>query len=170
MRYFIAISPSPEIILKINSWFSFNWPAVRKPVAPRNYHLTLAFLGELRNSQLSTLCDLLSHIEFSSFALDLDDTGYWPHNGLLWLGPSTTPVSLTELAKNCRLAGNRVQISSEKKAYKPHLTLARRLTVPPLQPLQTAVFNLKIEQFELYESINGKSGVRYREVQRWNAR
>jgi 2'-5' RNA ligase len=64
---------------------------------PDTIHLTLAFLGEVPEAALPTLCALAASIKAPPFELVIDRLGFWPHNQLLWAGCSTTPAPLQDM-------------------------------------------------------------------------
>jgi 2'-5' RNA ligase len=64
---------------------------------PDTIHLTLAFLGEVPEAALPTLCALAAELKAPPFELVIDRLGFWPHNHLLWAGCSTTPAPLQDM-------------------------------------------------------------------------
>ena len=77
MRAFFAIEPPAQIKLAIDSWREKALPTFVKAVPPANFHITLAFLGQVNDVQLESLIqqsDALASI--SGFALSLDHLGY----------------------------------------------------------------------------------------------
>ena len=167
MRCFLAIVPPPETLLEIEAWRRQNWPALTHAVKPANYHLTLVFLGNTDASQRDRLCDSLDTIVTGSFALTLDDTGYFPGSQILWIGPGEVPEAAGRLATRCRQLAGRAGIRTEKRSWRAHLTLARRVSPPPPPPLFAPGFPVAFDHFGLYESIMADNGVRYRLLQDW---
>lgn len=167
MRSFLSITPDADSALAIERWSSLCWPAVNRLVPAQNYHLTLVFLGDISNGQLSTLRELLDDVRHSSFEMTLKEVGYWPDSTTLWLGPDHAPEQLSALAVKCRSIANRAGIKSGKKRYHPHLTLARKTKTPPAMPLIEANFKVGFDSFQLYQSLPGNDGVRYKELQTW---
>ena len=62
-----------------------------KPVRPENFHITLAFLGNVPDEQLDAVLGAASGISLEPLTLTLDRFGYFPVPQVLWLGPAQTP-------------------------------------------------------------------------------
>ncbi len=167
MRCFLAIVPPPETLLEIESWRRQNWPTLARAVKPANYHLTLVFLGNTGASQRDRLRDFLETVDTDSFALTLDDTGYFPDTQMLWIGPREVPEVAIQLATRCRQLAGRTGIRTEKRPWRAHLTLARRVSPPPPPPLSAPCFPIAFDRFGLYETILASGGARYRLLQDW---
>lgn len=167
MRCFLAITPPPESLLDIEAWKCQNWPTLTRAVKSANYHLTLAFLGDTDASQRDRLCESLAIIDTGSFTLTLDDTGYFPETHMLWIGPREVPEAAGRLATRCRQVAGRAGIRTDKRAWRAHLTLARRVSPPPPPPLLPPCFPVAFDRFGLYESILAADGARYRLLQDW---
>ena len=167
MRAFFALVPDPDSCLAIEQWRAQNWPTLLRPVNARNYHITLSFLGEINPAQLERIQELLHTYSAPTIEISLDDTGYWPDSGILWLGPSDPPNALSAMASQCVRTANRAGIKVRKKNFQPHLTLARQVISPPAAPLQQPSFHLRCEQLLLLQSLFDKSGVRYIDIDHW---
>jgi len=164
MRAFFAITPDADTCLHIQHWCQQNWPALERPVPVQNYHLTLAFLGDITTRQFDNIELWMQQQAAPEFSLSLDQLGYWPDSHVLWIGPSSAPAALQQLAKDCNQAAARNGIKVTKKRYQPHLTLARRVTQPPAAALIDASFDFVIDGFQLYESSRRAQGPLYSEV------
>lgn len=168
MRAFFAFKPPPKICLAMESWRRLNWPLLERPVPVANYHVTLAFLGDINEPQLEALIDKASAVELPGFKLTLDTTGFWSKTGILWLGPSAPPPALNQLAQALGGIARSCQIPVARSEFKPHLTLARRVHPAPVAPLQVPEFSCACSSFALYESSQGKHGVSYHSVAEWS--
>ncbi|MDP3637262.1 MAG: RNA 2',3'-cyclic phosphodiesterase [Azonexus sp.] len=92
-------------------------------------HLTLAFLGEVPEAALPTLCALATEIKAPPFELVIDRLGFWPHNQLFWAGCSTTPAPLQNMAlalQNSLIAAGFTPDRADRR-FTPHLTLLRKV-------------------------------------------
>jgi 2'-5' RNA ligase len=167
MRTFFALEPGPETALAIESWRSLSWPALQRPIPAANFHLTLAFLGDISESQLETLAQRSGELKAGGFELTLDCLGYWNKPQILWLGPSNTPQALQYLATSLGKAAVSSGVKVGKRDYQPHLSLARRVSPEPAAALTQPRFSCHFDSFALYESIRGRDGVRYRAMASW---
>ncbi|MGZ8216198.1 RNA 2',3'-cyclic phosphodiesterase [Methylomagnum sp.] len=95
-------------------------------VRPDNWHITLAFLGEVDAARWPELHRLGTETVGQSFTLELDRMQFWPRNGIVCLASRETPPALAGLAADLgkRLRGAGFAI--ESRSYKAHLTLARK--------------------------------------------
>lgn len=171
MRLFFGIGLPGDTALKVADWRDRQFPPLGRPVPVGNFHITLAFIGELPQRSLEGLCEdverRLEQHPLRGGQMRLDQTGYWPRPGICWLGPSTCPTELKALAtllKNTAVAaGGR----RERRRYQPHITLFRSCESPPPAPTVPADFRLAWDSFALYESRQGRQGVHYQAVAEW---
>jgi 2'-5' RNA ligase len=101
-----------------------------KWVKPGNIHITLKFLGDVSENNISPICDALIDVvkDQKPFDLVLKDTGVFPHPGkprVLWVGIGSGSESLRTLAKKIEDRLHNLGFSKEKRPYSPHLTIGR---------------------------------------------
>ncbi len=167
MRTFFAVTPDAQTCVAINEWVRLCWPALAKPVALQNYHITLAFLGDTSADQMRFIEEAMVDYRAPSFKLTLTDTGYWSDSAVLWLAPAEVDETLLSLADKCKRVANRAGIRVSQRRYQPHLTLARKNTVPPSMPLIDPDFEFQVDSFQLVRSLRERSGVRYNDLLSW---
>lgn len=101
-----------------------------------NLHLTLVFLGELREA--GKVREAMEEIRTSPFPLEIQGLGRFQRDGgdLYWAGiePSLPLQNLYLELKNA-LAGKGIAV--EDRPYRPHLTLARQAVEKPETPFYT---------------------------------
>jgi 2'-5' RNA ligase len=130
-RLFFAIWPDAEATQQIQQLFAhYYWPPRSKPVPVVDWHITLNFLGDITELQYQQLLPLISAKLIPAFSLTLDQLVYWNRAEALLLAASVIPAELTELVEQINAVAKRQQIKIEKRAYQPHLTLARRFPDP----------------------------------------
>ncbi|MBR9882543.1 MAG: RNA 2',3'-cyclic phosphodiesterase [Oceanospirillales bacterium] len=119
-RLFIAIDLSEAI----QTLVARRLPELRdiRWVAPERLHLTLAFIGELKEEQMQPLDTALSDIAFHPFELELNRVGTFSHS-TLWIGCEPCDP-LVELRSKIREALKLLNISLDPRPYQPHITLA----------------------------------------------
>lgn len=129
-RVFFALWPSPTLASAL---------ADVATAAARRYggrssradtiHLTLAFLGEVPEAALPTLCALAAGIKAPPFELIIDRLGFWSHNRLLWAGCSTIPAPLQGMVIDLRnsLIAAGFAPDRDDRRFTPHLTLLRKV-------------------------------------------
>jgi 2'-5' RNA ligase len=134
-------------------------------------HLTLRFIGEVERPLANDLAATLSSIAFPSFELAIQSVGRFDHGrrGALWAGVKPKE-ELKLLAGKIERACQSVGIEPERRAYHPHITLARWSGGKPnLANWLESNSALRSEpwlvhEFILYESRLGQSGAHYERV------
>ena len=167
-RLFFALWPDDSVRQAINP---LSQPVIQsltgKAVVPDNWHITLAFLGEVENTARPCLHQAAASVQASHFSLCLDKLGYWPHNKILWLGSRETPNALqtlvTQLTTGLQTCGYR----PEKRPFQVHLTLmrkaARAKTLPPVAPVIWRVADVCLVRSRL-----DSGGAHYETIARWS--
>ena len=106
------------------------------------YHLTLAFLGEIGEAESREVIAALDEVADSCAAVALrpESLGTFgrPRDCTLWLGLAQTD-ELMALANELRTRLDKRDIAYDRKAFHPHITLARRAVLPKA-PLEGLVF------------------------------
>ena len=176
MRIFFALDLAPAAKMELVAWRdkSFRELAtggMARPVPAANFHITLAFIGDVTEQKLDRLCDSvdqsLSREPVEAVGLAINELGYWQRQGILWLGPRHCPDMLLQLAIRLQGLGTRVGGKLDNRAFQPHITLFRRCKLPPPPPLLPPDFSLDYRDFVLFESQQGKRGVSYHPLQCW---
>lgn len=135
---------------------------------PETIHLTLAFLGEVPDAQLSSVIEAGRAIRLAPFGMRVDSLGCWRHNRLLWAGCASPPPLLSALADALRqnLLAAGVAFAEDKRRFMPHLTLVRKVPVaggveplPAIEPI-----SWQCSSFALVESRLTSTGSVYRTV------
>ncbi|MGV6474180.1 RNA 2',3'-cyclic phosphodiesterase [Azotobacter vinelandii] len=136
-----------------------------RPVARRNLHLTLAFLGSHPLERLAELQCLGEGIRGNAFEMKLDrlETG---RHGLVCLGTGQAPEALLQLAGELQRLLRGAGYALDERAFWPHLTLARDCRNPPL-PASPPDFRWRAERFVLFHSTSDAHGTLYRPLFHW---
>jgi 2'-5' RNA ligase len=138
-RLFLALWPSAlvreQLAAHVAQW---QWPAGARVYAPDDWHLTLHFIGPVPRERLPQFLHDL-HAPLLPFQLQLDQPEAWPQ-GLAVLTPSEVPPPLIDLHEQLRQRLVAHGLPVEERAFRPHVTLARRAmgAQPPPAPLAVA--------------------------------
>jgi 2'-5' RNA ligase len=94
-----------------------------------NIHLTLKFLGDVSESNIDMLTDILQSIVSSvnQFELSVGGLGAYPNSHrprVIWVGIEAPP-ELVAAQRSIESEMSRLGYTREKRAFKPHLTLGR---------------------------------------------
>lgn len=173
MRLFTALEIQPEDRKRIYSWADSNLPLPSfGEIAQTNYHITLAFFGEIKRQNTEALLEQLTYANeksaMSCLSLRLDQVAFWPKTGIIWIGPSAWPNSLDKLSASHASAGTRFGAKRSNRAYQPHVSLARGAQ-EMRPPLHEPEIDISIRHITLYESQFGSAGkVEYHAIERWS--
>jgi 2'-5' RNA ligase len=144
-------------------------PNGARPVPETNWHLTLAFLGNIPETRLPAVRRAAQGVSGQHFELSLDHLGYWSRPRVVWAAPSTIPSELSQLVGNLQQRLQTTGLPVDPRPYAPHLTLARKVRPTPiladLEPTSWPVV-----QFQLYQSVSTPGGVRYPVLETWKLR
>ncbi len=146
MRSFIAVE-LPETVKSaigdyINSLLelvnNLNW------VAPANLHLTLKFLGEVKESDIEGISECVTKTvsEFTPFVMGLSHIGFFPSRRnprVIWLGADGGEDYLIDLFHDLENHLEELGFDRESRTFSPHLTIGRikrhqKITVPEYLP------------------------------------
>jgi RNA 2',3'-cyclic 3'-phosphodiesterase len=136
VRLFFALWPDQDVTAEIGAWqAAWQWPRRAAPVKHERLHMTLHFLGDVAAARLPELVER-AKVAFDPFALEFGMGEVWP-NGVAVLLPNEQPAPLAELHQRLGDAMHRIGLHVEERAYRPHVTLARRAwgaSRPPVTP------------------------------------
>jgi len=139
-----------------------------RAVAEPNLHVTLAFIGAVTPGRIDALCDAGAEAARNSAAVDmlLERLG-GAHNGeLVWLAPPSVPAELVRLHVNLNAALDAGGFATERREFRPHVTLARRcvrrMHHAPIEPVAW-----RVSALTLMASTTGREGSEYRELGGW---
>jgi RNA 2',3'-cyclic 3'-phosphodiesterase len=139
MRLFASLAIPDEIRDELHAWWEaanagFS-PAEWRDVPPRNWHLTLAFYGDVDGRETDDLAEALGECARGHAPMTLRTRGFGAFPNpmrprVLWAGIEDEPGSegsLIRLARCCRLAGRATvrKRSARDEPFRGHVTLAR---------------------------------------------
>ena len=130
MRLFVAVAPPPAALDHLAAALAETrgGTASGDPlrwIPPERWHLTLVFLGEVDDARVDRLAAALVPVAAARppLALSLRGSGAFP--GVLWIGLAGDVDGLGGLARATRRAVRSAGVAVERRAYRPHLTVAR---------------------------------------------
>ena len=133
-----------------------------------NLHLTLAFLGDVATARIAALHVLGSTVASAvpPFTLTLDRVGAFGDGGIAWAGTSAAPRELERLVQSLNGALAKEGFPTERRAFHPHVTLARHCRRPAGTGTAAPVA-WRVERITLNASELSPRGPRYRELGAW---
>jgi RNA 2',3'-cyclic 3'-phosphodiesterase len=159
-RLFFALWPEPQIQKEMAQVLRRRPSISGRSVPRQNYHVTLAFLGDVEEERLSCLCEQAARVEFTPFSLELDQLGQFRRSSILWLGCSSVPDTLSQLYLELSQALVPCDYQPDTRAFRPHITLYRRYRAR-LPDTELRPITWPVNDFRLILSEPEASGVRY---------
>ncbi|MDQ3565249.1 MAG: RNA 2',3'-cyclic phosphodiesterase [Pseudomonadota bacterium] len=165
-RLFFALWPSEEARAGLAEVMASLHVRQAKPVPADNLHITLLFLGSVTAQTRICAEKVGEGIAGHPFELRLDQIGYWPKSGILWLGAREAPESLAALVRSLHLGIAGCGIDLDARPFKPHVTLMRKaLVVRRERPLVAVAW--RVDDFALVESKTTPDGSHYQVLTSW---
>jgi 2'-5' RNA ligase len=139
-------------------------------VVPENWHVTLAFLGDVDDAAIPAVKEAfvrgqasLAQKNITPFSLRLSSIGAFPdlrRPRVLWVGDHETDSSFGAAALAMRAAFSPLGFRFDDMAM-AHVTIGRANGSTPLRPRLNNAISMPVTRFVLYESARGPAGVRY---------
>ena len=172
MRLFVGLDLPPDVVRNLEHLLDKLRPTARIQWSPpANLHITTKFIGEWPEERLPELHSALTAVPpRPAIPLHIRGVGFFPNPHsprVFWCGIEAP--GLDALAADTDRATSALGIEREKRAFSPHLTLARIKERLDLQPLRTAITALPsldfgtfvANSFFLYRSKPGPKGSVY---------
>jgi len=100
-----------------------------KWVEPNNIHLTLKFLGEIKDKQVLDVCEITGQVAagHSGFDIDIEKVGYFGGRTakVVWVGAGAGSEKLAELQNDLELHLAKAGFAEDNRPFTAHLTLCR---------------------------------------------
>lgn len=143
MRLFVALVPPPEALDDLEAAVSRLRDDALRWTGASDWHLTLAFYGELDEARLPDLNERLTRAaaRHSPVSLALAGAGRFGKQAL-WVGCTGELLALRRLAQSTVAAGRRAGADVvDRRRFQAHVTLARAYKKRPtdLRPYVTAM-------------------------------
>ena len=132
-----------------------------RPIDSRNWHITLAYIGEFPERQLPDLQARASKIVVEPFRLSFDRLEFWPRPKIACMVGATVPSELQALVKDLHGLMQDFGVAPEDRTFRPHITVVRNARTFPTERLTQRV-SIEWSSVELVESLPGPGEVSYR--------
>jgi len=166
-RLFFAAFPTPEIRLALASAAAgLDLCSEARLVPAENYHMTIAFAGEVSREQAAALRAAGAAVRCPSFEVTFDAYEYWRKSEVAVALASDCPAALLELHHALRAHVDRLGLRADPSAFRAHVTLARKVTqAPVVKPMSR--LSLAVRDFQLVRSARSAEGSVYTVVDSW---
>jgi 2'-5' RNA ligase len=137
-----------------------------QPVAKRNLHLTLLFLGGVDERRLPDIEAAAAGIRVPGFSLVFDGWGRFDKASVAWLGCRHPDPRAAALAGGLAGAMEKLGFPPERRPFRPHLTVIRKCRDgSPAEPIDPVTW--PVDEFTLVRSLTLPSGPVYEVIARW---
>jgi 2'-5' RNA ligase len=160
MRLFFAVFPDDGTRRLIASAAASLMLGEGARLVPReNYHITLAFVGEVSNAQAAALRTIVP-LEVPAFTVRFDTYEHWLKSEVIVFATSACPPALHDL--QCKLRGKLAHhhLNSDPRPFHPHVTIARKVVQAPVQQAMSG-FLWTVTAFQLVRSVRSNTGSTY---------
>jgi 2'-5' RNA ligase len=131
-------------------------------VEPKNYHVTLAFVGEVSATQLAVLQKIGQSLRAPRFILTCDSIEYWGESQVLVAVVRVVPPGLLDLSTQLNDA-----LGLPPEPLRAHVTLARKVTQAPVPQAMSPIV-WPATNFSLIRSHTGGVESAYTVVDTWS--
>jgi 2'-5' RNA ligase len=128
VRLFVALDLPEDVRVRVTAWMGEPKSRDWRPVPPDQWHITLAFLGEVKDGSLMELQAALSTVAFQPFPLSLGPPGGFPNRHrakAAWLSVLGDQNKLLRLQTAVAGACAPFAPGMDAKPFSGHVTLAR---------------------------------------------
>ncbi|MDR1768408.1 MAG: RNA 2',3'-cyclic phosphodiesterase [Propionibacteriaceae bacterium] len=178
-RLFVAVAPPSDVVERLEGYVGPRRDAVPgwRWSAPENWHITLAFLGEVDDESSARFVETVRAASpAEGFPVRMGGAGFFgdfksgaPVGRQVWLGCRQGADELAALSAKARQAASRSGVKVDGGKFTPHLTLARCSHPAPVRGLLEVVdsfgdFDWTADGCALYSSTLTPTGPIYRAV------
>ena len=137
-----------------------------RKVPVHNWHLTLAFVGNVSDETVAGCLQQGSQIVADSFSLTLNRFAYFEQPQVVWLGCDQIPNAWYDLVNRLNEVLAVCGYQPDRNHPLPHMTVLRKAK-QPMAVTQFKPVTWKVSEFALIESTTTDKGTHYSVVQHW---
>jgi 2'-5' RNA ligase len=162
VRLFFALWPEEDTVRQLEAAASLlRLEGGGRKVPAANFHLTLAFVGEVSEQKLALLRQIGQSMRASRFTAVCDCLEYWPEPRAVVAAVRHAPAGLIDLSARLHEA-----IAMPQMPLRAHVTMARKVVQPPVLPVMSPI-SWRAARFSLIRSQIGGSASAYTVVDTW---
>jgi 2'-5' RNA ligase len=163
LRLFFALWPDVDAATRLaRAAATLNLESPGRLVDAKNYHVTLAFIGEVAESSLAVLQQAGGSLQAPRCAIALDSLEYWPQSRVVVAAARETPPALLTLWAQLHEA-----TGLARAQLRTHVTLARKVAQPPVMQAMSPIL-WRATRFSLVRSETGGAQSAYTVVDTWS--
>ena len=163
MRLFFALWPAPDVTRQLTQLAAqLNLEGRGRRVDPKNYHVTLAFVGEVPAPKLAVLQQIGGSVRAPRFTFECDSIEFWREPRVVAAVARAAPPGLQDLWTKLRDA-----IGLPRERLRAHVTLARKVTQATVPQAMSPVL-WRATNFSLIRSDTGGAESAYTVLDTWS--
>jgi RNA 2',3'-cyclic 3'-phosphodiesterase len=163
MRLFFALWPDDDVTRQFTQIARQQSLESRsRRVDPKNYHVTLAFVGEVPAIKLAVVQQIGRSLRASRFTFNCDSIEYWPNSQVVVAAVRAAPAGLIDLWRKLNDA-----LELPREPLHAHVTLARKVTQAPVPQAMSPVV-WRATNFSLIRSDTGGVESAYTVLDTWS--
>lgn len=135
-------------------------------VTAANLHVTVAFIGKVPGTRIPDLVRVGGRGDYRGAELQFDRLEYWPRAKVVAALPDVIPEAGQRLVDQLWERLVPLGFEREERAWRPHVTLVRRLRRPPPRLTIPAV-PWPCNNLALVESLSAPDGMHYTPLAEW---
>jgi RNA 2',3'-cyclic 3'-phosphodiesterase len=171
MRLFFALWPDADTRERIaNAAAALRLTEGARLVPQQNFHLTLAFVGEVTGSQVALLQQIGRGQRAAGCTITFDAYEYWPEPQVVATVVREPPTALVELWMQLRrdllLQQAALKLNRLQPSLRAHVTLARKVAQAPVLQAMSP-FDWSARSFSLVRSDTSAAHSIYTVVDTW---
>ena len=173
LRLFFALQPARDLAgALVDAVAPLTTQLHGQPVLPSNVHATLCFIGAVAPDRLEQLKAAARSVRGAPDELHFDALDMWEKPRILCGVTRHVSRAAAALADAVRDAVVAAEFHPDGKPFRPHLTLARKISLPLAKQFNwpreiSPGFVVRYDEFVLMESRRGEHGSIYSVVESW---
>jgi 2'-5' RNA ligase len=162
LRLFFALWADPDVRRQLAHLArQLNLESRGRRVDQKNFHVTLAFVGEVPSPKLAVLQQIGRSVRASQFTFECDSIEYWRKPQVVVAAARAAPLGLQDLWTKLNEA-----IGLPRERLRAHVTLARKVTQAPVPQAMSPVV-WRATTFSLIRSYTGGVESAYTVLDTW---
>jgi 2'-5' RNA ligase len=163
LRLFFALWADPDVRRQLTHVArQMNLESRSRRVDPKNYHVTLAFVGEVSSPKLAVMQQIGRSLRAPQFTFECDSIEFWREPQVVVAAARVVPPGLLDLWTKLNEA-----IGLPRERLRAHVTLARKVAQPPVPQAMSPVVWRAIN-FSLIRSDTGGVESAYTVLDTWS--
>jgi RNA 2',3'-cyclic 3'-phosphodiesterase len=180
MRLFAAIELPKEIkdyLFQLEKTLKRELPAKIAWVHKKNLHITLKFLGDIKEEEAAVVMANLDLVKIEPFELTLNEVGVFPHESnpkSFWVGltPEKPLIKLQQAVDE-----ETMKFTPTSAEFTAHMTIGRVKALPKskklefqnkLKEIRIKPMKFEVDSFQLIKSQLTKDGPKYKVLEEYN--